>query len=82
MTWILPADLAHTMSVSPRTIQKWCRERRIPHVRVGRVYRFTPEMVQQIADAYRVERVELVEVDTPNPAYAPRAVVVPMVKQP
>jgi excisionase family DNA binding protein len=33
-------DVAHLASVSPRTIDRWVKERKIPYIKVGRTLRF------------------------------------------
>jgi excisionase family DNA binding protein len=78
-TWLLPDDIANLTGHTTRTVQRWCRERRIPHVRIGRLYRFTPDQVQQIQAAYGVAAITPVAAaNAPNPDYAPSVVVVPM----
>lgn len=77
-TWYDAQDVARRLKVTPRTVQRWCRERRIPHVRIGRGIRFTAQQLVEIESAYRVEPRQLVDVSASNPSYAPRAVVVPM----
>ena len=72
-------QIAPRFHVTPRTIQRWANERRVPHVRVGRRILFTEDQVEQIAEAYAVEPVEpdpaaAIE----NPDYQPTAVVVQM----
>lgn len=78
MSWYDVNDVAEFMKVTPRTVQRWCRERRVPHVRVGRSIRFTAEQLQEIEAAYTLEVREQVDVSAPNPAFRPYAVVVPM----
>lgn len=74
---LTPEDVASRFHVTPRTIQRWARERRVPHTRIGRRVLFTPEQVAAITDAYSIEpaRVEA-SASIPNPAYRPTAVVV------
>lgn len=79
--WLTTQDVAAHMQVSPRTVQRWCRERVVPHTRVnGRTIRFTVEQLAEIERAYAYEREAPVVVSAPNPGYAPRLVVVPMRK--
>lgn len=81
MTTFLTVDqLAERVHRSPRTIQRWARERRIPSVKLGRSTLFTEDQVAEIAKAYTVEAVDVVpEHELVNPAYRePRMVVVPM----
>lgn len=76
--WYDAQDVARRLKVTPRTVQRWCRERRVPHIRVGRGIRFTAQQLAEIEAAYRVEPRALVDVSAPNPAYRPHGVVVPM----
>jgi len=78
--WLTPQDIAETVGHTPRTIQRWCRERRIPHVRIGRLYRFTPQQLEEIEQAYGIEAsTETVPaVKARNPAYRENITVVPM----
>lgn len=76
--WYDVQDMARRLKVTPRTVQRWCRERRVPHVRVGRGIRFTPQQVAEIESAYRVEPRDRIDVSASNPAFRPYAVVVPM----
>ena len=77
--WLTCDDLAPVIGVSSRTIQRWARDRTVPHVRIGRLVRFTPEQVAEIQSAYTVNPEVCINVDQPNPDYRPnRAVVVPM----
>ena len=49
------ASAARILSVSPRTIEKWVFERRIPFTRVGgRCIRFDPDELLQWAKSDRV----------------------------
>lgn len=81
-TFFTPDELVKILrdTVTVRTIQRWCRERRIPYVKIGRDLLFTAEQVAEIAEAYTVEPEQIVEEHVlPNPAYnARQAVVVPM----
>lgn len=75
--WLMVDDIAAAMHFHPRTVQRLCRERRIPHVRIGRNIRFTPDQLKQIEVLYSLEAETRVEVDIPNPTFRPdRAVVV------
>lgn len=73
-SWLLPEDIAAIVGVTPRTIQRWCNEQRIPHWRLGRLFRFTPAQVEEIAAAYScvpedpAARAALV---VPNPEFRP-----------
>jgi excisionase family DNA binding protein len=81
MTTFLTVDqLAQRLHRSPRTIQRWTTQRRIPHVKLGRATLFTEDQVSEIAAAYTVEpRDPVIEHELPNPAYLPNGpVVVPM----
>lgn len=76
--WYDVDDVASMLKVTPRTIQRWCRERRVPHVRVGRGIRFTAEQLAEIEAMYRVGTQVRVDVSARNPAFADRAIVVPV----
>jgi excisionase family DNA binding protein len=81
MTMFLTVEqMAERVHRSPRTIQRWARERRIPHVKLGRSTLFTEDQVLEIAAAYTREPVVVMpEHELPNPAYRERGpVVVPM----
>lgn len=76
--WLMVDDVASIIGVHKRTIQRWCREGEIPHVRKGRLIRFLPEQVDEIAAEYTTTKPPKVE-DVPNPDYSPtRSVVVPI----
>lgn len=83
-TFITVTDLAARLHRSPRTIQRWARERRIPHVKLGRATLFTEEQVAEIASAYtREPELVVAEHTLPNPAYRDNElVVVPMRRMP
>jgi excisionase family DNA binding protein len=77
--WLCPEDIARVVGHTPRTIQRWCREKRIPHMRVGRLYRFAPAQLREIEALYAVEAtVEVAAANAPNPDYSPSMVVVPI----
>jgi excisionase family DNA binding protein len=76
--WYDVEDVATMLKVTPRTVQRWCRERRVPHVRVGRGIRFTAEQLAEIEAMYRVGTQVRVDVSARNPAFAERAQVVPV----
>ena len=78
------ANLASRLHRTPRTIQRWARERRIPHVKIGRATLFTETQVEEIVAAYTRAPVEpSIEHGIVNPAFRPRsAVVVPMRRDP
>ena len=80
MRFLTVEQLASQLHRSPRTVQRWARERRIPHVKLGRSTLFTEEQVREIATAYTRTPVEhVVEAVLPNPGFRPRGpVVVPM----
>jgi excisionase family DNA binding protein len=72
-------QLANQLGFTPRTIQRWAREQRIPHLRIGRHVRFLPSQVQQIIDTYAAEPITpRPDATTPNHDYQPHIVVVPM----
>jgi excisionase family DNA binding protein len=78
VTWYTPEDVAEITKHSPRTVQRWARERRVPHIRVGRLIRFTKEQVREIEQAYAQPVDRQLQVDAQNPDYKRTAVVVPM----
>lgn len=82
MTWLLPTDLAALLQVNVRTIQRWCTDRKLPHRRIGKTIRFTPDDVREIEEAYSVRPMVQLDVDAPNPVYASNPVVVPMRRSP
>ena len=68
--WYDIADVAAYLKVSPRTVQRWCRERRVPYVRVGRGIRFTTDQLAEIESVYsRARAPSVARVDAPNPGY-------------
>lgn len=73
-------ELATRLHCSPRTIQRWARERRIPHVKLGRSTLFTEDQLAEIAKAYTREPREVIEEHTlENPRFRDHGpVVVPM----
>lgn len=76
---ITARQLADELGVVPRTVQRWCRDRRVPHLKIGRTIRFLPAHVEEIRRTYELGALEQrPEVDVPNPVYQPGAVVVPM----
>lgn len=80
---LLTADqVAARLHRSRRTVQRWARERRVPHVKIGRATLFTEAQVAEILAAYTRAPVEHVpDATLPNPRYLPRGpVVVPMRK--
>jgi excisionase family DNA binding protein len=80
--WYDVTDVAALLKVSPRTVQRWCRERRVPHVRVGRGIRFTAEQLAEIESVYsRARALSPASVDAPNPGYR-HVTVVPMKRRP
>ena len=42
------AELAAKLDVSTETVHRMCRTRKWPHVKVGRLYRFTEEQYETI----------------------------------
>ncbi|MCW2921589.1 MAG: Helix-turn-helix domain [Thermoleophilia bacterium] len=76
--WYDVDDVAGLLKVTPRTVQRWCRERRVPHVRIGRGIRFTAEQLAEIESMYQVGTQVRVDVSARNPAFADRIVVVPV----
>lgn len=59
-------DVAAALNVSPRTVQRWCRDRRVEHCRTvtGRV-RFTDDQLARLVET-AAARVVHREVLTPN----------------
>jgi excisionase family DNA binding protein len=82
-TFLTVYQLAERVHRSPRTIQRWARERRIPHVKLGRSTLFTEEQVAEIAAAYtREPEIVVPEHDLPNPAYREQQLVVVPMRRP
>lgn len=76
-TFLTEEELAAKLRKSKRTIQRWCNERRIPFLQIGRDRLFTDAQVDEIVAAYTVEPVETVaEHELRNPAFEQRSVVV------
>lgn len=76
---LTPSQLADRLGCTPRTIQKKARDREIPHLRVGRLIRFTEQHVDQIMQAMERDAIKRrPEAMTMNPVYQPSAQVVPM----
>jgi excisionase family DNA binding protein len=72
-------EVAEQFRVTPRTIQRWARDRRVPHVRIGRRILFQEAQVEQILAAYQQSVIEPAPSSTvPNPFYRSAVVVVPM----
>ena len=71
--------VAKQVGVSPRTVQRWARERRIPHIRIGRLVRFTDAQIKEIADTYTIHPDNTYPIHQPNPVYTPnQTIVVPI----
>lgn len=76
---ITPAQLAHRIGMSTRTVQKKARDRDWPHMRIGRSIRFNERQVADIEAMITRSQIERrPEVSVPNPVYRPYAEVVPM----
>jgi excisionase family DNA binding protein len=72
-------DLATELGVTPRTVQRWARERTVPHLRVGRTIRFLPHHVEEIIRVYEQGVLEQrPEADVPNDRFRPYIYAVPM----
>jgi excisionase family DNA binding protein len=50
-------DLMHFAGVSRRTVGGWCRNRRIPFLKLGRTIRFRPEAVRTALAKFEVREV-------------------------
>lgn len=76
---ITATELANRLGVTTRTVQRWVRDQRVEHWRMGRTIRFLPRQVEAIearhANGVRERRPE---VDVPNPVYQPLGRVVPI----
>lgn len=79
-TPLTTAELAEKLGVDKRTIQRWARNRTIPHMRIGsRTIRFLPTHVEQILEAYEREvEQRRPEADVPNDTHRPYITIVPM----
>lgn len=53
---LTPQQAAERLSISPRTLVNWAYERRVPCTRVGRLYRFSEQQLEQIAHEQRPQR--------------------------
>ena len=51
-------DIAKLARVSKRTVQIWVHERRIPHLKLGRLLRFRLADVQQALDRFTIREVK------------------------
>jgi excisionase family DNA binding protein len=49
-TLLTRADVAELMQVSEHTVDRWCREGRLPRIRVARAVRFRGEDVAALID--------------------------------
>jgi excisionase family DNA binding protein len=49
-TLLTRADVAELMQVSEHTVDRWCREGRLPRIRVARAVRFRAEDVGALID--------------------------------
>jgi excisionase family DNA binding protein len=54
-TWLSSADLADVLGVSKYWVQSQVTARALPHHRVGRLVRFSPEDVRRIHALMQVE---------------------------
>lgn len=76
--WKSTETLATELGIKPRTLQAWCRDGKVPHHRLGRLIRFSPQDVELIKQtAQRHSSARLDSVNTPNPHYRNRAELVP-----
>lgn len=50
--WRDVSQVAELLDVSPATVQRWCRERRLPHVRIGHTIRFSPAQLASIESTF------------------------------
>jgi excisionase family DNA binding protein len=73
-------QLADTLGVDRRTIQRWAREGRLPHIRIGsRTIRFLPNQVEEIMHEYtQAKREQRPEADVRNDRHQSYITVVPM----
>lgn len=78
MKWYTPPEVADITGHGLSTVYRWCRERLVPHVRIGGRIMFTSDQIAEIAAAYTVQPEKKLAVDIPNPDYEPAVVVVPM----
>jgi excisionase family DNA binding protein len=54
-------DIARRYSVSPRTVQTWVAQRRIPFVRIGNTLRFNPRACDQALARFGIKELALSE---------------------
>lgn len=80
MTLYTTDDVARMFQVDRRTIQRWAREQRIGHIRIGRrTIRFTQQQIDEALAVYQREKAEpRTDADLRNPGYAPTLTVVPI----
>lgn len=50
-----PKELAVVLGISLETLYVWTAQRRIPHIKIGRLVRFKLDEVKKWLDAKRVE---------------------------
>ena len=43
-------ELAHWLKVTPQTIRNWAKQGQLQGIRVGKLWRFTPEAVKNFVD--------------------------------
>jgi excisionase family DNA binding protein len=55
------SDIARRYSVSPRTVQTWVAQRRIPYVRIGNTLRFNPRACDQALARFGIKELALSE---------------------
>lgn len=79
-TLLTTRQVAEEFGVDQRTIQRWCREQTITHLRIGkRTLRFRRKDIDEALAAYAREKVEpRTDAHLRNPAYTPDLTIVPM----
>lgn len=77
-------ELATQLRVSKKTIQRWCRERRIPHIRIGGRILFRDDDIQAAIAHYHFDAQATDTHAIPNPHRRPsnHLMVVPMEPRP
>jgi excisionase family DNA binding protein len=62
MSQLLTAtDVAERCGITPQAIRRLCREGRVPHLRVGGVWRFDPDDIAAWLESRRVRPDEVVQ---------------------
>lgn len=69
--WFTAEEAAEMTGVSARTLQRWARERKIPHLRIGRTLRFTHDHLAVAQSTYTTLPAPSPVAALPNPDFHP-----------